>query len=341
MMSVLYPRDLLPLCLMVLACTLVSGEEIHIGVNGLMTQSILLSLPEDPSSPVEKILWNFKTSTLLTYIHNQLHVIEDQFEGRLEMLDNGRKLRIGQLRLEDSGLYTGTIIFINKTKDKIIYNLTVYDPVSTPCIEIKEMKNTSDWCNVTLRCSNQSNASSLSYNWKYRQRGSAYQQYNNHGVTIQMSLPPESWDMEVMCIVENPADSKNNSLQKFCPNYSGSFKTVNSARKHILLFVPLVLIFALALFGLILYKMKRKRRKETPAATETINVEPQYIQVTTVQPSGDSQVLNNTLYETSPQQKPKVMTVYATLEHPPDDSNNTQMMRCIKKGTLAARKVLH
>lgn len=63
---------------------------------------------------------------MASYINNQLIVIQDKFEGRLEILDNGRSLRIGELRLQDSGMYAGTITFTDKSKDQKTYNLTVY-----------------------------------------------------------------------------------------------------------------------------------------------------------------------------------------------------------------------
>ncbi|XP_040187933.1 SLAM family member 5-like [Rana temporaria] len=162
---------------------------------------------------------------MASYINNQLTVIEDTFEGRLEILDNGRSLKIGELRLEDSGLYAGIITFTDRSKDQKIYNLTVYDYVPVPTIEGAGMKKDDEWCNVTLRCSTSTNTSTLSYIWNYKYEDTCSTMlYNNTGDTIQISLQPKSWDMEIICIVQNPVDRKNVSVQKICRDY-GDRKT--------------------------------------------------------------------------------------------------------------------
>ncbi|XP_040189580.1 SLAM family member 5-like isoform X2 [Rana temporaria] len=196
------------------------GDVVPIRVNGLVNQSILLSPSVDSSRSVQHVYWNFQTYIMASYINNQLTVIEDKFEERLEILDNGRSLRIGELRLEDSGLYAGTITFTDRSKDQKTYNLTVYDYVPVPTIEDAEMKKDGEWCNVTLRCSTSTNTSALSYIWNYKHGiSSSTMLYNNTGDTIRLSLQPESWDMEIMCIVQNPVDRKNVSVQKICRNY--------------------------------------------------------------------------------------------------------------------------
>ncbi|XP_073465685.1 CD48 antigen-like isoform X2 [Aquarana catesbeiana] len=336
-MTVPSPGVVFHLCLIVLACTHFSGGEyVPVILNGLINQSIPMSLSGGPSGSVHLVIWIFKTNPLVTYTNNQLTVIDEKFKGRLEILDDGRELKIGYLRLEDSGLYTGTITFTNNTNYKKVYNLSVYEPVPTPSIVVEDVKNTSDWCNVTFRCSVPENRSSLSYTWKHRRGGSDYQIYNNRN-TIQMSLKPESWDTEVLCLIQNPADLKNDSLHKFCPYKS--FEEDKPNRRYYPLLVLLVLIVLLVFLGWFLIKMKRKRRKDeesqhalkagffkilrklikgTPTVTENVNGEPQYIQVTTVLPNDDTQEWNNSLYDSSPRQKPKALTVYATLEHPPE-----------------------
>ncbi|XP_018431054.1 PREDICTED: SLAM family member 9-like, partial [Nanorana parkeri] len=235
------------------------GEVVPIRVNGLINQSVLLSPSVDTSHPVQHVYWNFQAHIMASFINSQLTVIRNEFKGRLEMLDDGRALRIGQLTLNDSGLYSVTMTFMDKTLDAS-YNLTVYEPVPTPSIRFKSMEKTTDWCNVTLRCSIPRNTSSLSYTWKYRHGD---QLYNNSGETVQMSLQRESWDMEVLCIVHNPADRKNVSLAKFCTKYSGKHRKTGQDKKNrgyysflALLVVPLVFL------GWYLLDMKKRRRKE-------------------------------------------------------------------------------
>ncbi|XP_018430723.1 PREDICTED: SLAM family member 5-like [Nanorana parkeri] len=208
-------------------------QVVPIRVNGLINQSVILSPSVATSHPVQHVYWNLQTHTIASFTNSQLTVIRNEFKGRLEILDDGRALRIGQLTLHDSGLYFVTITFMDNTNLDASYNLTVYEPVPTPSIKTEAIEKTSDWCNVTLRCSIPTNTSSLSYTWKYRHGDSDYQWYNNPGDTIQMSLQLESWDMEVLCIVHNPADQKNSSPAKFCTNRMGQSRRTEKGKGQI------------------------------------------------------------------------------------------------------------
>ncbi|KAM5129368.1 SLAM family member 9-like [Mantella aurantiaca] len=287
------------------------GEEVPIRVNGLIKQFILLSLPEDPSRSVEQIFWIFQTNIIASYMNSQLKVMKNDFKGRLEMLDNGGTLRIGQLRLEDSGLYTGTISFTDGTVHTTSYNLTLYEPVPAPEIKITVMK-IGDLCNVTLRCSVSKNTSTLSYTWKYRHGNSDYQQYNNYGDTIQMSLKNDSWDTEVMCIVQNPADQKNVSLQNICVDYNmkgrGPGGTQNRGY-YALLCVPLLLLVFLGWYWC---EMKKKRRKELKTS---IPEEIQYAELR-MAPSNISNQVPKKDY--NPPVEPSEGIMYSTLRHDTD-----------------------
>lgn len=232
-------------------------------MNGLLNQSILLSPSVDSSHSVQHVYWNFQTDVLALYINNQLTVIQDKFEGRLEILDNGRSLKIRDPRLEDSGLYDETVTFTDKRKYQKTYNLTVYEPVPTPSIISEKKIKASDFCNVTLRCSVLTKTSSLSYTWKHRHGDSDdYQLYSNSGDTIQISLQPESWSTEVLCIVQNPADQKNASLGKFCEAYQNKGHTAEGKKSHgNYTFLPL-LVVPLVFMGWFLLEMIKKRNKE-------------------------------------------------------------------------------
>ncbi|XP_077320431.1 SLAM family member 9-like [Lithobates pipiens] len=253
----------LPECFLVLSIfpsLFVTGEVVPIRVNGLVNESILLSPSVDSSHSVQQVYWTFQTYIMAAYINNELKIIEDKFEGRLEILDNGRSLRIGELRLEDSGLYAGTITFTDKSKDQKTYNLTVYDYVPVPTIRIAEMKKDGEWCNVTLNCSTSTNTSALSYIWKYKQGSYSTMLHNNTGDTIQISLQPESWDMEIMCIVHNPVDRKNVSVQKICRDYGESDrKAIKDLTCWIKLYIYLPILMFLSLSLPLLCLLNRRK----------------------------------------------------------------------------------
>ncbi|XP_072285186.1 uncharacterized protein [Pyxicephalus adspersus] len=112
------------LCLIVFAGTHVSGGNVDpINVYGIINQSIHLKLSVDLPHP--EVYWNFQSHIMASYVNKKFSVIKKEFKERLEMMDNGRVLRIGELRLEDSGKYYVTITS-NNTVYEASYNLTVY-----------------------------------------------------------------------------------------------------------------------------------------------------------------------------------------------------------------------
>ncbi|XP_075050039.1 SLAM family member 9-like [Mixophyes fleayi] len=186
-------------------------------VIGLLNQSVRLSNYLDLQLPIEDTMWQFtteeRTVKVAEFENENLKTYFPQFTNRLQIFNNGATLVITHLGMEDSGEYTAFITLINKQLYRPSFILKVYEPVPDPTIRIEEEKRTGDWCNMSLHCSVPTNTSVLSYTWKYRHRDTEYQPYNNTGSIIQMSLQPESWDMEFLCVVHNPADQKNVSLR--------------------------------------------------------------------------------------------------------------------------------
>ncbi|KAM3920482.1 SLAM family member 5-like [Leptodactylus fuscus] len=188
-------------------------------VHGVINQSADLTLDVNQTGDIQEIYWTYKTYILASYMNNHLVVRHYAFANRLETLNSGTTLRITNLRKEDGGIYTVSAHFIHKEINQRSYNLTVYDPVPSPVIWTEVKEDTTDQCNVTLYCSVPSYTSDFSYTWIYRHRDSEYQPYNN-GSSIHISEPPDHADMELLCIVHNPADKKNASVnvRHICPN---------------------------------------------------------------------------------------------------------------------------
>ncbi|XP_066465261.1 SLAM family member 5-like [Eleutherodactylus coqui] len=206
-----------------LAAKLVISEgqpAVPLPVPGIIGQSVNLTLPVDQTGPEEEeIYWTFQNIILAHFTYNHLKIRNEKFKNRLETLNNSRSLRITNLRKEDGGIYSATIHSADKMKYNTSYNLTVYEPVPSPTIQTECRKPSIDGGNVTLHCSVPSNTSDISYTWKCRQNNTEYQLCNT-GSIIQMSLPPDHQDMEFLCIVQNPADQKNKSINthNICPN---------------------------------------------------------------------------------------------------------------------------
>ncbi|XP_075050028.1 SLAM family member 5-like isoform X2 [Mixophyes fleayi] len=249
-----------------LATNLLISEGKHdppLQVTGIIDQSVDLSV--GPTRPVYKVYWNFQTYIMASFINLHLDIISKQFNKRLEIVDNGTTLRIRDLRMEDSGIYSVTITSTDEEEYKTSYNITVYEPVPAPTIRIEGKNIISGWCNGSLHCSVPTNTSVLSYTWKYRDRDTEYQPYNN-GTIIQMSLQNESWDMEFLCIVHNPADQKNVSVQAkdLCSESSKGRLDENMGKsRHHYGELSLLVIFLLVLLGWFLFRNKRRKKEST------------------------------------------------------------------------------
>ncbi|XP_066428620.1 CD48 antigen-like [Eleutherodactylus coqui] len=202
--------------LLLLALQIPGGQAGAQRVAGLLHHSVELGYRDLSLSAVD-VAWELLTPRkikVVTYHKGLKTIYQSQFTNRVEISNNGTKLRIKDLRMEDTGVYLLTITSIDGETRDARYNVTVYEPIPLPNVTtVKE--NATDRCNVTLHCSVSSNTSDQSYTWKYRQNGH-YQQYNT-GSTIQISLPLDHQDMEFLCIVQNPADQKNVSITvEFC-----------------------------------------------------------------------------------------------------------------------------
>ncbi|XP_072284565.1 SLAM family member 5-like [Pyxicephalus adspersus] len=185
-------------------------------VFGLLNHSVQLSNPLPQIGSIEEIIWTFtsqgKTVKVASIKYGQLNKYAIQFSERIKILNNGEILVIEHLSMRDSGIYTIDITLISKETYEQPLVLFVYEPVPVPSIRAELGKRTKGWCNMTIYCSVSTNSSAVSYIWKYRHGDIDYHLYNKTGDTIQMSLQPESWDMDLMCIVHNPADRKNATL---------------------------------------------------------------------------------------------------------------------------------
>eukprot|EP00079_Xenopus_tropicalis_P029494 XP_012824915.1 PREDICTED: T-lymphocyte surface antigen Ly-9-like isoform X1 [Xenopus tropicalis] len=176
-----------------------------IRVYGLITQSVSLAPTEHLARPVEEVSWHYISNgtrhRLADYRNQRLSIRHSQFSQRLDADNSGTRLWIRELRSEDTGSYTEAITLNGTTQTvDLSFTLTVYEPVPTPDIKMEMEQISPDWCNFTLHCSAPTNPSALSYSWMYRHKG-RYQPYPN-GTTIRVSLQPESWDGEYLCLVQ-------------------------------------------------------------------------------------------------------------------------------------------
>uniref|UniRef100_A0A803J3G7 T-lymphocyte surface antigen Ly-9 n=1 Tax=Xenopus tropicalis TaxID=8364 RepID=A0A803J3G7_XENTR len=221
-----------------------------IQVYGLITQSVSLAPTEPLAQPVEEVSWHYISNgtrhRLADYRNQRLSIRHSQFSQRLDADNSGTRLWIRELRSEDTGSYTAAITLQGTTQTvDLSFTLTVYEPVPTPDIKMEMEQISPDWCNFTLHCSAPTNPSALSYSWMYRHKG-RYQPYPN-GTTIRVSLQPESWDGEYLCLVQNPVGQNYVSItaREIC-NGTLTTKVINGKTCWIKVFITLPILTALS-----------------------------------------------------------------------------------------------
>ncbi|KAG8449916.1 hypothetical protein GDO86_016550 [Hymenochirus boettgeri] len=315
---------MLPVLFSVQFCLMYVGSQgVPVPVHGLLHQTVTLSHNLTMTSPVEEVAWhciiNGTRYRLADFRNQQLLTRHNQFSNRLDVDNSGTRLRIRDLRMEDSGMYTESITYTGTSySTEHRFNLTVYEPVVVPVINVTlENKNT-EWCNFTLHCSVHQTNLPLSYTWKRRVSKDTNKRtlqvtlqskelgYNEW--TLPIALNPQEWDTEYQCVVHNPADQKNTSInaQQIC-----HFSDYQRGRYALFLLIPVGLMILLLL---VIYSAKRKRKKASNER-KTVN-ELNYIELCMDHRSnpGD-QPIYSLQQERSNTPKNSVSTIYVDIQH--------------------------
>eukprot|EP00079_Xenopus_tropicalis_P017450 XP_004917391.1 PREDICTED: CD48 antigen-like [Xenopus tropicalis] len=226
-------------------------RETPLQVNGLLNQSVSFQHHVQLAVPLKRVVWELEhhgdTFKLAEYKDSNLIIQNSQFTNRLEASDGGTTLRIRELRMEDSDVYKSLIILRNADIKTVYFNLTVYEPVPVPNIEIEGVNGNKTWCNFTLHCSVPSNVSSGSLSWLYRYEGTGYQHYTGRS-TVEISLHNRTDNMELLCLVQNPGDKKNQSVyvHDIC-HYSTLLVTDKTCWIKLYVFLPILAILSMIL----------------------------------------------------------------------------------------------
>ncbi|OCT69214.1 uncharacterized protein LOC108699392 [Xenopus laevis] len=230
-------------------------------VAGLQNRLIELSQKQKILAPVESVTWYFESKGQKLQLgvsrNGKFMVTNNEFSRRLSTRVYGTRLKIDNLRMKDSGIYTGHIEFADKESREMLFILTVYEPLPTPNI-ISTLMSTGEGCNFTLKCQIPGDQSTLSYFWKHRHLSSFYQHYKN-GSTINVALRSSLIEHKFQCNIKNPAEIKVASVSSKDICSKRPFKTKLSDyvwTKYVKILLP---IFGLSV--LILAVLQRKKIK--------------------------------------------------------------------------------
>ncbi|XP_077882974.1 uncharacterized protein LOC144368196 [Ictidomys tridecemlineatus] len=124
---------------------------------------------------------------------------------------------VNNLTSQDSGQYWAQARFQTGREIKQVFHLTVYDPVPLAQIRTTSASITPSWCNVTLDCGAREALEVLNVTWEVQGPPSELEQRGAPGPpnpwTLALSLPLRQPNVSLTCVLSNPVDQKNATLQ--------------------------------------------------------------------------------------------------------------------------------
>ncbi|XP_061461917.1 SLAM family member 9-like isoform X2 [Rhineura floridana] len=143
----------------------------------------------------------------------------DRFGHRLEMADE-TTLRIKGLELEDTGVMDVRVRFATSAILEHSFNLAVHEPVPMPQISHRLISYTADECNMTLQCQTLGKGG-LRLSWKMGnplrvlEGALGWHRLTDTGNELHLSWRPTTSNSTITCLVDNPVDLKNTSVDLF------------------------------------------------------------------------------------------------------------------------------
>ncbi|XP_077883982.1 CD48 antigen-like [Ictidomys tridecemlineatus] len=187
--------------------------------------SVLLQVTQEQEDPkIKEISWGIGSdpdSTIMLRLQNGKEdplwfSLQDKYKQRVQV-PSMSSLRINNLTSQDSGQYWVQIIFQTGREIKAVFHLTVYDPVPLAQIRTTSASITPSWCNVTLECGAREAVEGLSVTWEVQGPPSELEQRGAPGPpnpwTLALSLPLRQPNVSLTCVLSNPVDQKNATLQ--------------------------------------------------------------------------------------------------------------------------------
>ncbi|XP_047419762.1 SLAM family member 9-like isoform X1 [Sciurus carolinensis] len=194
----------------------------HTSLKAIRGGSVLLHAIPEPGehTRVEESFWGYgpeSQSILLLRIRNgkedpQWFGLEDKYKQRVQV-PNMTSLRIHNLTSQDSGQYWTQFTFPKGRLIKLVFHLDVYDPVPPAQIRATSVSITPSWCNVTLECGATGALDVLNVTWGSKGLPTELEQRGTPGSTdpgtLAVSLPLSQPNVSLTCVVSNPVDQKN------------------------------------------------------------------------------------------------------------------------------------
>ncbi|KAM9686370.1 SLAM family member 9-like isoform 2-T3 [Trichechus inunguis] len=235
----------------------------------------------DPGAEVKEITWSFGD---FSAYRDMLCVssgtdsptwvsLQDKYKQRVHV-PNMTTLMIENLTLGDSGEYQARITLPEGRGSIQKFHLMVYETIPLPQVLTKYLSTTHGWCNVTLECNVSARATeNLNIIWESKGLLKDLEQRETPrpdtdpwtlAVSLPLSQPQSKLNASITCVVSNPKDQKNATLDlgEVCVRVGEKENDKNNSLGIILGAFVAVLVTLGA--GLFLWKTRGKKKKMEP-----------------------------------------------------------------------------
>ncbi|KAM9686371.1 uncharacterized protein ACIGJ3_000873 isoform 3-T4 [Trichechus inunguis] len=233
----------------------------------------------DPGAEVKEISWNFGTLSgyrVMLCVSSETDSptwvsLQDKYKQRVHV-PNMTTLMIENLTLGDSGEYWARVTLPEGREFIQKFHLIVYETIPLPQVLTKYLSTTHGWCNVTLDCNVSARATeNLTITWESKGLPKDLEQRETPGpdtkpwtlaVSLPLSQPQSKLSASITCVVSNPKDQKNATLDlgEVCVRVGEKENDKNNSLGIILGAFVAVLVTLGA--GLFLWKTRRKKKME-------------------------------------------------------------------------------
>ncbi|KAM9686378.1 uncharacterized protein ACIGJ3_000907 isoform 2-T2 [Trichechus inunguis] len=204
----------------------VSLKEIQ---GGFVLFHVIMKPGVDPRAVVKEITWSFghlSDYRVMLHVYNGTDSpkwvsLHDKYKQRIYM-PNMTTLMIENLTLGDSGEYQARVTLPEGREYIQTFRLIVYETIPLPQVLTKYLSTTHGWCNVTLECNVSARATeNLNIIWESKgllkdleQRETPRPDTNpwTLAVSLPLSQPQSKLSASITCVVSNPKDQKNATL---------------------------------------------------------------------------------------------------------------------------------
>uniref|UniRef100_A0A8C3WVE0 Ig-like domain-containing protein n=1 Tax=Catagonus wagneri TaxID=51154 RepID=A0A8C3WVE0_9CETA len=250
-----------------------SGTQVPL--QGIRGGSVLFHVPEKQDAELEEVTWAFGPASEYRVL---LRVRPGEGPTWISLQDRYRKrvhvpsmtsLKIENLSPEDSGLYRARGSFKGGLEFTQVFQLTVYEPVSLPQIQVHSSSITPGWCNVTLKCRTSGDTEDLKVTWEGKGLSRELEGRVTPGPapsswTLAVHLPRSQPYTNITCVVSNQVDQKTATLEleEVCAHGSHGQDFAN-ALPGILGAGTVAILLLILGSGLCLWKKKKKKKMAT------------------------------------------------------------------------------